>query len=110
MDDKTGKYGEYKLLFNLKDDLNETTNLADKYPQKVKELEDVWSINGQRSMTDPKWPTRKSRHLQRMRDAVYAADLKPELSCKAISPYEILPTKPDKSAAAKPDSGSSVQT
>ena len=41
VDDKTGKFGDYKLLFNLKDDLNETTNLADKNPQKVKELEQV---------------------------------------------------------------------
>ena len=60
VDDKTGKYGDYKLLFNLKDDLNETTNLADKYPQKVKELEDLvheWA----KMMTDPKWPSRPSR-------------------------------------------------
>jgi arylsulfatase A-like enzyme len=58
VDDKTGKYGEYKLLFNLKDDLNETTNLADKYPQKVKELEQLvhqWS----KKMIDPKWPSKK---------------------------------------------------
>ena len=41
MNDKTGQYGEYTLLFNLKDDLNETTNLAAKNPQKVKELEDL---------------------------------------------------------------------
>lgn len=58
VDDKTGKYGEYKLLFNLKDDLNETTNLADKDPQKVKELEELvqqWS----KTMTSPKWPSKK---------------------------------------------------
>jgi len=58
VDDKTGKYGDYKLLFNLKDDLNETTNLADKYPQKVKELESLvhqWA----KMMTDPKWPSKK---------------------------------------------------
>lgn len=57
VDDKTGKYGEYKLLFNLKDDLNETQNLADKYPQKVRELEQhihEWV----RGLTDPKWPSR----------------------------------------------------
>ena len=56
VDDKTGKYGDYKLLFNLKDDLNETTNLADKYPDKVKELEGLvhqWA----KEMTDPRWPT-----------------------------------------------------
>lgn len=58
VNDKTGKYGEYKLLFNLKEDLNETTNLADKDPQKVKELEDrahQWS----KMMTDPKWSTKR---------------------------------------------------
>ena len=57
VDDKTGRYGEYKLLFNLKDDLNETTNLADKHPEKLKELEGLahqWA----EQMTDPKWPTR----------------------------------------------------
>lgn len=59
VNDKTGKYGEYKLLFNLKDDLNETTNLADKDPQKVKELEGLihqWA----KAMTDPKWPTKRA--------------------------------------------------
>jgi arylsulfatase A-like enzyme len=58
VDDKTGKYGEYKLLFNLKTDLNETTNLADKYPQKVKELEAIvhqW----EKGLSDPKWPSKK---------------------------------------------------
>ncbi len=58
VDDKTGKYGEYKLLFNLKDNLNETTNLSDKNPQKVKELEQLvhdWA----KMMVDPKWPSRK---------------------------------------------------
>lgn len=58
VNDQTGKYGEYKLLFNLKDDLNETTNLAGRNPQKVKELEDLvhqWA----KSMTDPRWPSRK---------------------------------------------------
>lgn len=39
VDDKAGKFGDYKFLFNLKDDLDETTNLADKNPQRVKELE-----------------------------------------------------------------------
>lgn len=58
VDDKAGKYGEYKLLFNLKDDLNETTNLADKYPQKVKQLEGLahqWA----KAMVSPKWPSKK---------------------------------------------------
>ena len=58
VNDKTGKYGEYKLLFNLKDDLNETTNLADKNPREVKHLEDLvhqWA----KSLTDPRWPSRK---------------------------------------------------
>jgi arylsulfatase A-like enzyme len=59
VDDKTGKYGDYKLLFNLKDDLNETTNVADKYPAKVKELEGLvhqWA----KQMTDPRWPTSRA--------------------------------------------------
>lgn len=49
--------GKYTLLFNLKDDLNETTNLADRYPEKVKELEhalDQWS----KDLQDPRWPSR----------------------------------------------------
>lgn len=57
VDDKNGVYGQYKLLFNLKDDLNETTNVADKYPDKVKHLEELareWS----KMMTDAKWPSR----------------------------------------------------
>jgi len=57
VDDKTGKYGEYKLLFNLKDDLNETTNLADRYPRKVRELErhvHEWA----HGMMDPQWPSK----------------------------------------------------
>lgn len=59
VNDKTGKYGEYKLLFNLKGDLNETTNLANKYPQKVNELEGLarqWA----KSVTDPRWDTKRS--------------------------------------------------
>ena len=49
--------GKYTLLFNLKSDLNETTNLAEKNPAKVKELEaalDKWS----KDLQDPKWPSR----------------------------------------------------
>jgi arylsulfatase A-like enzyme len=57
VDDQTGKYGDYKLLFNLKDDLNETTNLAGKHAEKVKELEQrvqEWK----KKMIDPKWPSK----------------------------------------------------
>ena len=49
--------GEFTLLFNLKDDPNEATNLAETRPDKVRELEadfDQWS----RDMQDPKWPSR----------------------------------------------------
>jgi arylsulfatase A-like enzyme len=56
VDDKTGKYGEYKFLFNLRDDLNETTNLADKFRHKVEDLErhiHEWA----EVMADPKWPS-----------------------------------------------------
>ena len=58
VNDKTGKYGEYKLLFNLKDDLNETTDQAARHPDKVKELENLarqWST----AMVDPKWPSNR---------------------------------------------------
>jgi len=51
------EYGAYTLLFNLKTDLNETTNLAEKNPEKVRELEaDIarWA----KDMQDPKWPSR----------------------------------------------------
>lgn len=57
VNDETGKYGEYKLLFNLKSDLNETTNLAASHPEKVQELEGLihqWA----KDMIDPKWPSR----------------------------------------------------
>ncbi|MGO8792102.1 MAG: sulfatase-like hydrolase/transferase [Terriglobia bacterium] len=57
VDDNTGRYGEYKLLFNLKDDLNETTNLAGKDPQKVKELEQLLHQWAQ-AMIAPKWPSK----------------------------------------------------
>lgn len=58
VNDKTGVYGEYKLLFNLRHDLNEATNLADTNPQKVRELEQLareWA----KMMIDPKWPSKK---------------------------------------------------
>ena len=57
VNDTTGKYGEYKLLFNLRTDLNETTNVAEKNPKKVQELENLihqWA----KEMSDPKWPSR----------------------------------------------------
>jgi len=62
VNDKSGKYGEYKLLFNLKDDLNETTDLAARNPEKVKELEALarkWST----MLIDPKWEGRRPVHF-----------------------------------------------
>lgn len=49
--------GKYTLLFNLKADPNETTNLADKEPARLKELEDAFA-RWARDMQDPKWPSR----------------------------------------------------
>ncbi|ODT85545.1 sulfatase-like hydrolase/transferase [Phenylobacterium sp. SCN 70-31] len=52
--------GQYTLLFNLKDDLNETTNLAASRPDKLRELEaafDRWA----KDMQDPRWPSRPPR-------------------------------------------------
>lgn len=49
--------GKYTLLFNLKDDLNETTNLASSHPEKLKELEDAYS-QWAKDLQDPKWPSR----------------------------------------------------
>jgi arylsulfatase A-like enzyme len=49
--------GKFTLLFNLKTDLNETTNLAETNPEKVKQLEkafDQWS----KDMQDSRWPSR----------------------------------------------------
>jgi arylsulfatase A-like enzyme len=57
VNDTTGKYGEYKLLFNLRTDSNEATNVADKNPKKIQELENLiyqWA----KEMSDPKWPSR----------------------------------------------------
>jgi arylsulfatase A-like enzyme len=62
VNDRTGVYGEYKLLFNLKSDLNEAANLAEREPQKVKELEDLahkWA----NMMVAPKWPSRRPAHF-----------------------------------------------
>jgi arylsulfatase A-like enzyme len=49
--------GKYTMLFNLKADPNETTNLATKEAAHLKELEaafDRWA----KDMVDPKWPSR----------------------------------------------------
>lgn len=49
--------GKFTFLFNLKEDPNETTNLADANPRKLKELEDAfaqWAAD----MQDPRWPSR----------------------------------------------------
>jgi len=57
VNDTTGQFGEYKLLFNLRKDSNETTNVASRHPEKVRELEALirqWS----KDMTDPRWPSR----------------------------------------------------
>lgn len=48
--------GEYTLLFNLRTDPNETTNLAEREPARVKELEDAieqWA----KDLQDPSWPS-----------------------------------------------------
>lgn len=49
--------GKYTLLFNLKEDLNETTNLASKHPEKVKEL-DAALAQWSKDLQDPRWPSR----------------------------------------------------
>jgi arylsulfatase A-like enzyme len=49
--------GKFTLLFNLKDDENETTNLADKEPAKLKELSDAFD-QWAKDMMDPAWPSR----------------------------------------------------
>lgn len=49
--------GSYVLLFNLKDDLNESRNLAGKYPEKVRELESALDEWG-KDLQDPLWPSR----------------------------------------------------
>jgi arylsulfatase A-like enzyme len=55
--DRSGQYGSYKLLFNLEGDRDEATNLADKNPQKLAELDQhihQWA----KAMIDPKWPSK----------------------------------------------------
>jgi arylsulfatase A-like enzyme len=62
VNDETGKYGEYKLLFNLKTDLNEQHDLAAKHPEKVKELEGMiqqWA----KDMKAPLWESRPPPHF-----------------------------------------------
>ncbi len=49
--------GKYTLLFNLKDDLNETKNLAESNPAKLKEMEAAFA-QWAKDMQDPKWPSR----------------------------------------------------
>jgi len=49
--------GEYTLLFNLKDDLNEASNVAAENPEIVRELEAAIEQWGE-DMVDPAWPSR----------------------------------------------------
>jgi arylsulfatase A-like enzyme len=49
--------GKFTYLFNLKDDLNETTNLAASEPAKLKELNDAFDLWA-KDLKDPAWPSR----------------------------------------------------
>ena len=49
--------GKFTYLFNLKDDPNETTNLADKEPGRLRELNDAFN-QWASDMKDPAWPSR----------------------------------------------------
>ncbi|WP_374345498.1 sulfatase-like hydrolase/transferase [Phenylobacterium sp.] len=49
--------GKFTLLFNLKADPNETTNLATREPAKLKELNDAYE-QWAKDLQDPKWPSR----------------------------------------------------
>lgn len=49
--------GKFTFLFNLKDDPNEATNLAEKEPAKLKELTDAFD-QWAKDMKDPAWPSR----------------------------------------------------
>ena len=52
--------GAYTLLFNLREDPNETTNLAEREPARVRELEaaiEQWA----KDLKDPSWPSRPPR-------------------------------------------------
>lgn len=52
-----GVYGQYKLLFNLRDDLNESVNLKDKTPKKLKLLEQM-ILQWEAPMIEPLWKTK----------------------------------------------------
>ncbi len=54
--------GKFTLLFNLAKDPNETTNLADKEPAKLKELEAMYE-EWAKSLMDPKWPSIRTRNF-----------------------------------------------
>ncbi len=49
--------GKFALLFNLKTDPNEATNLADKEPARLKELSDAFD-QWAKDLKDPSWPSR----------------------------------------------------
>jgi arylsulfatase A-like enzyme len=49
--------GKFTLLFNLKADPNEATNLAEKEPAKLKELSDAFDLWA-KDLKDPAWPSR----------------------------------------------------
>jgi arylsulfatase A-like enzyme len=49
--------GDFTLLFNLKDDPNETVNLAETQPAKLKELSDAFD-QWAKDLKDPAWPSR----------------------------------------------------
>jgi arylsulfatase A-like enzyme len=49
--------GKFTYLFNLKDDLNETANLAASEPAKLKELNDAFDLWA-KDLKDPAWPSR----------------------------------------------------
>jgi arylsulfatase A-like enzyme len=49
--------GKFTLLFNLKSDPNEATNVADREPAKLKELSDAFDLWA-KDLQDPAWPSR----------------------------------------------------
>lgn len=49
--------GAFTLLFNLKDDPNEATNLAESQPGKLKEMSDAFD-QWAKDLKDPAWPSR----------------------------------------------------
>ncbi|HEY5754406.1 MAG TPA: sulfatase-like hydrolase/transferase [Steroidobacter sp.] len=53
--------GEFTLLFNLRDDPNETRNLAESEPDRVQALSrevEAWSTQ----LSEPRWPSRPAKH------------------------------------------------